>query len=112
MRHFQANGAAEGTSILWANYLVTEVERRRCGAEINTLLSPELMVDLRLLPTEIRDTINQVCTPDQYCSASVRGTRAHLRGTNVSELGIVAAAVSIEPAATLGRGNGLSKPER
>lgn len=65
-------------------------------AALDSAATREVMVDLRTLPEDVREEINNTCTPEHHCAATVVGTVVHIRGPGISELGVEAREVVFE----------------
>jgi len=67
--------------------------------EVGALASPtgrDLMVDLRPLAQDIHGQIDANCLDDRRCPITVRGTIRHIRGTDISELGLQADSAELQ----------------
>lgn len=56
----------------------------------------EVMVDLRTLDPQLRAALNRDCPGGRPCSVAVEGTIRHIRGPQISELGLEASAVDVQ----------------
>jgi hypothetical protein len=66
-------------------------------AALNSAVTREVMVDLRPLTPELRQSLNQTCTVERHCTATVQGQIVHIRGEGISELGIEPHTILFEP---------------
>lgn len=65
-------------------------------AALDSAATREVMVDLRTLPEALRQQINDTCTLEHHCAATVVGTVVHIRGPGISELGVEARDIDFE----------------
>lgn len=66
-------------------------------AALDSEATREVMIDLRALPPELQQTLNLTCTLKRHCRATVQGKVVQIRGDGISELGLEAQSVQLEP---------------